>query len=137
MHVTFALDEIDAVAKQIIPYLVHSKIVVVNGEMGAGKTTLIQAVCRQLGVTDQMTSPTFPIIQQYKTIDNTTINHIDVYRLKDAEEAVQAGVEDAITSGDFCFIEWPQKIINILPLRFINIYLEPENYFKRKLTLKY
>ena len=137
MDLIFTLDEIDEIAKRFIPLLNNLNIVAVNGDMGAGKTTFIHAVCRQMGVTGKMSSPTYSIIQQYKTKNNLIINHIDVYRLKDTNEAIQAGVEDAINSGDFCFIEWPEKIANILPLHFISIFIEPANHTKRKVVVKY
>ncbi len=136
MDQIFTLDNINAVAKEFISHVTNVKIVAVNGDMGAGKTTFIQAVCRQMGVTDQMSSPTYSIIQQYKTANNLTINHIDVYRLKNEEEAVQAGVEDVINSGDFCFIEWPEKIAKILPLHFISIFIESADHNKRRIVVK-
>ncbi len=136
MNLIFTLDNIDAVAEEFITHFINVNVVAVSGNMGAGKTTFIQAVCRQLGVTDHMSSPTYSIIQQYKTTNNLIINHIDVYRLKDEEEAVQAGVEDAINSGDFCFIEWPEKIAKILPLHFISIFIEPADHTKRRIVVK-
>ncbi|MEO6328114.1 MAG: tRNA (adenosine(37)-N6)-threonylcarbamoyltransferase complex ATPase subunit type 1 TsaE [Ginsengibacter sp.] len=136
MDMIFTLDEIDNIAKKIVPILNNSKIVAVNGAMGAGKTTFIHALCRQMGVVDKMSSPTYSVIQQYKTKDNLLINHIDIYRLKDTDEAIQAGVDDAINSGDFCFIEWPEKILNLLPLHFVNIFIQSANHAKRKLIVK-
>jgi tRNA threonylcarbamoyladenosine biosynthesis protein TsaE len=85
MELIFTLQEIDKAAKEFISLLNNSKIVAFNGEMGSGKTTFIHAVCRQMGVTDKMSSPTYAIINQYKTINGATINHIDLYRLKDTE----------------------------------------------------
>lgn len=137
MEVVFTLEEIDMIAKKVVLLLNNCNIIAVNGPMGAGKTTFIQAICRQMGVTGSMSSPTYSIIQQYQTNRNVIINHIDVYRLKDEEEAVQAGVEEAINSGDVCFIEWPQKISNLLPLHFITIFIEPVNQFERRLVIKY
>ena len=137
MELIFTLQEIDKAAKEFISLLTNSKIVAFNGEMGAGKTTFIHAVCRQMGVTDKMSSPTYAIINQYKTIGGTTINHIDLYRLKDTDEAIQAGVEDAVNSGDFCFIEWPEKIMVILPLHIINVFIEIADGTKRRLLAKF
>lgn len=136
MELNFTLEEIDDIAKQFIPLLNNSKIVVFIGEMGAGKTTFIHAICRQMGIADKMSSPTYAIINQYETTDNTIINHIDLYRLNDTEEAIQAGVEDAINSGDFCFIEWPQKIMVILPLRIIEVFLEITGSNERRIIIK-
>src|SRR5438046_617710 len=98
MDVIFTLYNIDTVARHFILLLNNSDVVAVNGPMGAGKTTFIHAICRQMGVTGTMSSPTYPIIQQYKAANDVIINHIDVYRLKDVEEAKQAGVEDVINS---------------------------------------
>jgi len=136
MELIFTLQEIDNAAKEFVSILTDSKIVALNGEMGAGKTTFIHAVCRQMGVTDNMSSPTYGIINQYKTINGATINHIDLYRLKDTEEAVQAGVEEVINSGDFCFIEWPEKIMVILPLHIITVFVEITDDTKRRLIAK-
>jgi tRNA threonylcarbamoyladenosine biosynthesis protein TsaE len=136
MELNFALEEIDDIAKQFIPLLSKSKIVVFNGEMGSGKTTFIHAICRQMGVADKMSSPTYAIINQYEASENMIINHIDLYRLKDTEEAIQAGVEDAINSGDFCFIEWPQKIMVILPLHIIEVFIEITGNNKRSVVTK-
>ena len=136
MELIFTLQEIDKAAKEFISLLNNSKIVAFNGEMGAGKTTFIHAVCRQMGVTDKMSSPTYAIINQYKTVNDTTVNHIDLYRLKDTEEAIEAGVEDAVASGDFCFIEWPEKIMVILPFHIVNVSIEITGDAKRKLIAK-
>lgn len=137
MEAIFTLEEIDNVARDFMPFLQNMKVVAVYGEMGAGKTTFIHAVCRQMGVTGSMSSPTYSIIQQYITPGNLIINHVDVYRLKDMEEAIQAGVQDVINTGDFCFIEWPEKIANILPLHFIHMFIEPANHAKRRIIVKY
>ena len=136
MELIFTLQEIDKAGEQFISLLNNSKIVAFNGEMGSGKTTFIHEVCRRMGVTDKMSSPTYAIINQYKTINDTTINHIDLYRLKDTEEGIEAGVEDAITSGDFCFIEWPEKIMVVLPLHIISVFIEITDDTKRRLIAK-
>ena len=137
MELIFTLQEIDNAAKEFISLLNNAKIVAFNGEMGAGKTTFIHAVCRQMGVTDKMSSPTYAIINQYKTINETTINHIDLYRLKDTEEAIQACVEDSINNIDYCFIEWPEKIAGILPVHILNVFIEIIHGTKRRLIAKF
>jgi tRNA threonylcarbamoyladenosine biosynthesis protein TsaE len=136
MELIFSLQEIDNAAKEFFPLLNKSKIAAFHGEMGAGKTTFIHSVCRQMGVPDDMSSPTYAIINQYKTINGATINHIDLYRLKNTEEAIEAGVEDALTSGDYSFIEWPEKIMVVLPLHFINVFIEITDDSKRRLIAK-
>ena len=137
MELIFALQEIDNAANEFISLLNNSKIVAFNGEMGSGKTTFIHAVCKQMGVTDKMSSPTYAIINQYKTIGGITINHIDLYRLKNTEEAIQAGVEDVINNGDFCFIEWPEKIMVVLPLHIVNVFIDITENTKRRITAKF
>ena len=78
--------------------------------MGSGKTTFIHALCDVLGVTDAVGSPTFSIINQYQMADGQTLYHLDLYRINDDEEAVQAGIEEVLYSGDYCMVEWPEKI---------------------------
>jgi len=137
MELIFTLKELDNAAKQFISLLSNSKIAVFYGEMGVGKTTFIHSVCTRMDVIDKMSSPTYAIINQYKTINESIINHIDLYRLKDTEEAIQAGVEDTINSGDFCFIEWPEKIAIILPSYIIKVSIDIINDTTRKLIAKF
>jgi tRNA threonylcarbamoyladenosine biosynthesis protein TsaE len=137
MELIFNFQEVDDAAKKLISIFTNSKIFAFTGEMGAGKTTFIHAICRQMGVTDKMSSPTYPIINQYKTVHNTYIYHIDLYRLKDTSEAIQTGVEECINSGEYCFIEWPEKIIAILPLFTINIFIEMMDNTQRRLSVNF
>ena len=137
MELIFNLQEIDDAAKKFISLFYNKKIFGFNGEMGAGKTTFIHAVCRQMGVTERMASPTYPIINQYKAVDNSTIYHIDLFRLKDIKEAIQTGVEECINSGEYCFIEWPEKIISILPLFTINTFIEIMDDTQRRMIVKF
>ncbi len=137
MKLIFTLQEIDAAAKKFISLFNYKKIFAFYGEMGAGKTTFLHAVCRQMGVTEKMSSPTYPIINKYKTVNDTCIYHIDLYRLKDTAEALQAGVEECINSGDYCFIEWPEKIITILPLITIHIFIEIIDDTQRRMIVNF
>ncbi len=136
MELIYSLSEIEIVAKDFIQFLDEHKVVAFHGNLGAGKTTFIQAVCRQLGVKENITSPTFSIINQYRTEKNKTIFHIDLYRVKDNEEAINAGVEECIYSGDTCFIEWPERI-SILPSDSVNLFIEPISDTERKLVCKF
>lgn len=102
--------------------------------MGAGKTTLIKALCGALGSNDNITSPTFAIVNEYVGADRK-IYHFDFYRLKSQSEALDLGSDEYFYSGDYCFIEWPEKIPDILPDKFvtINIQVLPDN--SRQITL--
>jgi tRNA threonylcarbamoyladenosine biosynthesis protein TsaE len=135
MESIYSLSEIESVAKEFIQFLHEHTVIAFHGNLGAGKTTFIQAVCKQLGVKENVSSPTFSIINQYTTEKNKTIFHIDLYRVKDNEEAINAGVEECIYSDDICFIEWPEKI-SILPADTVNLFIEPIDKSTRKLTVK-
>ncbi len=129
MELQFALSEIEIAAKFIQQSLGKNRIIAFTGEMGAGKTTLSQEFCKKLGVTANMSSPTFSIINEYGAQDGSVIYHMDLYRLKDEEEAIAAGVEECLFSGRFCLVEWPEIIDNLLGddcLR-LQISLAPDN----------
>lgn len=112
MDFPVALDSLSSFATAFWNYVGTARVFLFYGEMGAGKTTIIEALCVAKGVKDRMGSPTFSIINQYGYNEGgagKTIYHIDLYRLRDEEEIIQAGVEDCLYSGAICFIEWPQK----------------------------
>jgi tRNA threonylcarbamoyladenosine biosynthesis protein TsaE len=117
MQRKFILKEIDEVANQILahPALSSPQVLALYGQMGAGKTTFSAALMRALGSTDMVHSPTFSIINQYTDKKGNPIFHMDWYRLRDEEEAMQAGVEDPMYSGHWCVIEWPEKAETLLP----------------------
>ena len=135
MESIYSLSGIESAAKKFIEFLNGNKVIAFHGNLGAGKTTFIQAVCRQLGVKENVSSPTFSIINQYKNENGRTIFHIDLYRVKDTEEAVNAGVEECVYSGELCFIEWPERI-TFLPGDAVNVFIEPVNDTERKLVCK-
>ncbi len=135
MDLKFSLDNINAVAKEIAALLDKNKVMALHGDMGAGKTTLVHAICEAMGVTDTVGSPTFSIINQYQAGDGQTIYHIDMYRLKDEQEAVQAGVEDCLYSGNYCFVEWPEKAPGIFPGETLHVHIFPVDNETRKLTI--
>lgn len=122
-----SLVQIDQVAAQLIDAFKNQNIVAFYGEMGAGKTTLIKAVCKKLGVTDTISSPTFSIVNEYLTSNNETIYHFDFYRIKTEEEAMDLGYENYFYSGDRCFIEWPEKIPNLLQLPHAKVFIVADN----------
>ncbi|MBU1374163.1 MAG: tRNA (adenosine(37)-N6)-threonylcarbamoyltransferase complex ATPase subunit type 1 TsaE [Bacteroidetes bacterium] len=108
------------VAQQILSFAGEEKIFLFYGEMGAGKTTLINQISLALGTKDHTSSPTFSIVNEYKT-DHESIFHFDFYRLKNQREALDLGYEDYFYSGNYCFVEWPEKIPDLLPESFVKI----------------
>jgi tRNA threonylcarbamoyladenosine biosynthesis protein TsaE len=135
MDLKFSLQNINPAAKVFLSAIDKNKVIALHGEMGAGKTTFVHAVCEAMGVTDTIGSPTFSIINQYQTADNTIIYHIDMYRLKDEEEAIQTGVEDCLYSGNYCFVEWPEKAPGIFPGDTLHVHIVPVDNETRKLTI--
>lgn len=117
------ISDLPAASSQILSFLKNHKIVAFYGSMGVGKTTLINALCKTLGVDDIINSPTFSIVNQYDTNDGMTIYHFDFYRINKIEEAFDFGYEDYFYSGNYCFIEWPEKIEALLPADALKIYM--------------
>jgi tRNA threonylcarbamoyladenosine biosynthesis protein TsaE len=115
MKIAFSLDEIQEVAQKIMAFQPH-KVLLFEGDMGMGKTTLINTLCKKMGVEGATSSPTFSIVNEYQTSDNQTIYHFDFYRLKQETEALDFGVEDYLYSGNWCFIEWAEKISSLIPI---------------------
>ena len=134
MEIEFSLDQINQVTDKIIAQN-PQKIILFNGEMGVGKTTLIKQLSKNLGVLEATSSPTFSLVNEYKTIDNQVIYHFDVYRLKSETEALDMGFDDYLYSGNWCFIEWSEKIPNLIPQEHSNINIELLENGNRKLTL--
>lgn len=115
-----SVNDLPKTADQIIGLLGTQKILLFRGEMGAGKTTLIKTLCQTLGVQQNVTSPTYSIVNEYN-IPKGKIYHFDFYRLKNQTEAMDMGVEEYFYSGDYCFIEWPEMIPDLLPGQYIDI----------------
>lgn len=113
------LSELDQAVQSLLEYLGDRRKIAFTGEMGAGKTTLIQAFCRRLGVAEQATSPTFSLINEYTCLDASGslqhVYHMDLYRLKRIEEALDLGIEEYLDSDDYCLIEWPELLKALLP----------------------
>lgn len=114
MEITFSLDQIDIAAQKVLAQNPH-KVILFNGEMGAGKTTFIKALCRALGIDGVTSSPTFSLVNEYISGSGETVYHFDVYRLKRETEALDMGIEEYLYSGNYCFIEWAEKIPNLIP----------------------
>jgi tRNA threonylcarbamoyladenosine biosynthesis protein TsaE len=135
MKTTFSLDQINDIAAKIIAQNPH-KIIIFNGEMGAGKTTLINALCKKLGVLDATSSPTFSLVNEYITIDKQLVYHFDFYRIKTENEALDMGVDDYLYSNHYCFIEWAEKISNLVPEKHSVINISVLENGLRELMLK-
>ncbi len=136
MDIVYTLAEINDAAKKIWGAGKQNKIWALHGEMGAGKTTFVHALCEYLEVKDVISSPTFSIINEYQSAVAGTIYHMDWYRLKDEEEAMQAGVEDCLLSGNLCIVEWPEKAAGLLPDDILNIYIENIDTATRKIRVE-
>lgn len=127
MEWTFSKENINEVANSFWQQIKDGKVVAFHGEMGAGKTTFIHALCDVKGVRDAVGSPTFSIINEYQYDCEGTkrrLFHIDLYRLNNEEEIFRAGVEDCINSGNICFVEWPEKAPGIFPDHTVHAYIE-------------
>ena len=135
MKIEFSLNEIDTVAQQILEQN-PERVILFEAEMGTGKTTLIKAFCKALKVEDTISSPTFSLVNEYETLDKNLIYHFDFYRLKIEEEALDFGVEDYLYSGNFCFLEWSEKIPNLIPDIHTTIEIKVLKNGNRELIIK-
>jgi tRNA threonylcarbamoyladenosine biosynthesis protein TsaE len=132
-----SLDEIDNVAREFVEKYGSSRIVAFYGEMGVGKTTFIKALCRVMGIVDEVNSPSFAIVNEYHTAgDDIIIYHFDFYRLKNVEEALDIGYEEYIFSGSYCFMEWPEKIEPVLPDERLDVLIEEQDDGTRIISVK-
>ena len=135
MVVDFTLNEIENAAAQLLTVVGERKVIAFHGEMGAGKTTFIHAICQLMKIKDVVGSPTFSIINEYNTDAGDIVYHLDLYRLKDEPEAIAAGVEDCLYSGNLCMVEWPEKAPGIFPHDTIHCYLRSTGNNERKLQI--
>ena len=136
MEIIFNLDDIENAAKEFVSFGREYKVFGFKGELGAGKTTFINAICKQLGVKETVTSPTFAIIQEYHFEKKNIIYHIDMYRIKNIEEAIEAGVEDCLLSDKLCMVEWPEKAILLFPPQTVYASLQTLSVNIRKLIVQ-
>ena len=124
------------IAAKLIMQFPDHRIFALYGKMGVGKTTFIQAICKSLNSDDIVTSPTFAIINEYKTDNSSSIFHFDFYRIEDIEEAYDLGYEDYIYSGNYCFIEWPEMIESLLPENIVKVEIEVDDDENRMISAK-
>ena len=138
MEWSFPLDNINVVAKEFWQEVSHKSVIAIHGPMGSGKTTFIHALCDVKGVKDVVGSPTFSIINEYEYDCEGTkkaLFHIDLYRLKNETEAIHAGVEDVLNSGNLCLVEWPEKAPHLFPTDTIHVFIEIVEAKTRRLKI--
>src|SRR5882757_4696729 len=136
MHLTATSQaQLPAIASEIISFAKSSRIFLFYGDMGAGKTTLIKSLCENLGTTEPVTSPTFSIVNEYIGTKNK-IYHFDFYRLKNQTEALDMGYEEYFYLDAYCFIEWPEKIPDLLPQHYVNIKINVLNDNSRQVIIE-
>ena len=134
MEIQFVIDQLEEVAQKIISAN-PNKVILFHGEMGVGKTTLIKQLCKVLGVKSATSSPTFSLVNEYEATNNQLVYHFDFYRLNQETEALDMGIDDYLYSGNWCFIEWAEKIPNLIPEAHSTISISILEDGKRSLTL--
>lgn len=125
------LNDLPKVAREILKYCSTRKIVAFYGAMGVGKTTVIKAICKELQSVDEVTSPTFALVNEYHTQSEQVIFHFDFYRINKIEEVYDLGYEDYFYSGNLCLIEWPEKIEGILPAGYLSVQITEKSDGRR------
>ena len=136
MDVSFSLETINEAAQTFLNITAGKKVIALHGEMGAGKTTFVHAVCDILQVKNSVSSPTFSIINEYTSAEGKTIYHLDLYRFKDEQEALNAGVEDCFYSGNLCMVEWPEITPALFPEDTVHCYIKVTGDNERKLEIR-
>jgi tRNA threonylcarbamoyladenosine biosynthesis protein TsaE len=128
---------LSAAAAKLLKYAGDKKIFAFYGSMGAGKTTIIKAICEVLGVTDIVTSPTFTLVNEYMTNKGEAVYHIDFYRIRKQEEVYDFGIEEYLTGDSYCFMEWPELIEEILPQGMVCVRITVADNEQRNLSISY
>lgn len=135
MEIVFALENIKVAANQFLQMCGDHKVFAFSGDLGAGKTTFINSLCKILGVEENVTSPTYSIIQEYLSKNNNIIYHIDLYRIKSRTEAMEAGIEDCLNGKEICMVEWPERVPDIFPGNTVFTSIEILSANERKLII--
>ena len=135
MNKNYSLLELNQVAKEVITSS-KNKVLLFYGSMGVGKTTLIKEICKELGVQDAISSPTFSLVNEYHTNEGGIVYHFDFYRIENEEEALDIGIEDYFYSDAWCLVEWPNNIENLLPLKSTEVHLKELGDKQRNIQIK-
>ena len=122
-----SLSDLGTAAKELLTFCGETKVITFSGTLGAGKTTFIKAICKQLGVEDLVSSPTFSIINEYRDSKNVPVYHFDFYRIKTTQEAEDTGCVDYFFGNNYCLIEWPQLIESLLPDEYVKVEITSTN----------
>ena len=134
MNKKYSLNDLAAIAREVIAIAEH-RTLLFRGEMGVGKTTLIKEICNILGVEDRVSSPTFSLVNEYRTSANEVVFHFDFYIITNEEEALDMGIEEYLYQKNWCLIEWPENIGNLLPLDAVQIHLSVLDDGQRNIQL--
>jgi tRNA threonylcarbamoyladenosine biosynthesis protein TsaE len=130
LEATFHVEELSdlkKVAQSIVSMIGGPSVVLLHGDLGSGKTTLVNEICGILGVTDSVSSPTFSIVNEYRTSDGKDVYHMDLYRLEDLDEIRSTGFSEYLSSGNWCFVEWPAMAGQLLDSDFVLISIKNDN----------
>ena len=132
-----SLENLAEFVEQFLPFLEKNKLFLLYGEMGVGKTTFVQNLLTRMGITELNGSPTYSLINSYDSPKYGNIHHLDLYRLKNSEEAYDIGLEDILDDNSFCFIEWPEKVIEMLPENYCCLHFSLKEDFSRTIEIIY
>ena len=135
MNINYSLEDLPSIAIEIVS-TANNKTILFYGKMGVGKTTLIKAICKELEVQDVISSPTFSLVNEYETKKNEKVFHFDFYRITNEEEALDIGIDEYFDNNDWCLIEWPENIENLLPLDAVRIQLTVLEDNERNIQIK-
>ena len=129
------LDNLGAAAAEFLEAVGENRLIAFYGNLGAGKTTFIKELCSRLGVDDNVCSPTFTIVNEYRAADGDSVFHFDFYRIDSLREAEDLGLEEYFYSGCFCFMEWPEKVAELLPEEVVEVRIEPVDEVTRRILI--
>ena len=129
------MDNLGAAAAEFLEAVGENRLIAFYGNLGAGKTTFIKELCSRLGVDDNVCSPTFTIVNEYRAADGDSVFHFDFYRIDSLREAEDLGLEEYFYSGCFCFMEWPEKVAELLPEEVVEVRIEPVDEVTRRILI--